>query len=78
MWTKSDIIALLQLLAMVMLAAVQAAWCLLVHQCKIKLNAARTYILTIMQVDLRRYVKEPRERVGSNLEDTKVRGSVRR
>ncbi|KAH4098606.1 hypothetical protein HBI25_094750 [Parastagonospora nodorum] len=32
MWTKSDILQLLQLLTMVILAMIHAGWCLLVHQ----------------------------------------------
>ncbi|KAH4929493.1 hypothetical protein HBI42_081160 [Parastagonospora nodorum] len=32
MWTKSDVLQLLQLLTMVILAMIHAAWCLLIHQ----------------------------------------------
>jgi multisubunit Na+/H+ antiporter MnhF subunit len=33
MWTRSDILALLQLLAMIFFATVHAAWCLTIHRC---------------------------------------------
>jgi hypothetical protein len=32
MWTRSDILALLQLLAMIVFATVHAAWCLAIHR----------------------------------------------
>jgi hypothetical protein len=32
MWTKSDVLALLQLLAMIIFATVHAAWCLAIHR----------------------------------------------
>lgn len=32
MWTRSDILALLQLLAMIFFATVHAAWCLAIHR----------------------------------------------
>lgn len=38
MWTKSDVLQLLQLLAMVILALIQAVWCLLILQGEISLT----------------------------------------
>lgn len=32
MWTRSDVLQLLQLLTMVMLAMIHAGWCILIHQ----------------------------------------------
>jgi hypothetical protein len=32
MWTRSDILALLQLIAMIFFATVHAAWCLAIHR----------------------------------------------
>ena len=32
MWTKSDVLALLQLLAMIIFATTHAAWCLTIRQ----------------------------------------------
>ncbi|EAT82030.1 hypothetical protein HBI56_081930 [Parastagonospora nodorum] len=42
MWARSDVLQLLQLLTMIVLAMVQAAWCLLIHQVNMRWYAALT------------------------------------
>lgn len=54
MWTKSDILQLLQLLTMVIFATVHAAWCLLVHQGEAFLIQCIS-VLTSLTVNMRRY-----------------------
>jgi hypothetical protein len=59
MWNKSDIIALLQLLTMVVFATVHAAWCLFLHQCKSILAQVLCLHAHLTRVNLRRRTLQP-------------------
>jgi hypothetical protein len=49
MWTRSDILALLQLLAMIVFATVHAAWCLAIHRGAYSLFA-QDYVLMFLKL----------------------------